>query len=220
MDEKTVIPLTLPFNCLLVAESGAGKTSILTRLLTDKQRFLNRNPSGLCLLYSTYQKEYELWSDYFDNVITREGIPASFSELLPPLDGGWIVIADDLQKQTCSSDEYLKLITAGRHMNISATFTVWHTLFPSCKNSRILAQNFHTYFLLKSSRLVNQIGFLGGQLGFSQKALKNVYLNATHLPYSYLLIDMSNRALTDKRLMLRANCLNESVPCVCYAIHD
>lgn len=218
MSEKVVLPLTLPFNCVLVGESGSGKTSIITKILTEKGRYLTGHPKGLCVLFSSYQPVYEKWSEYFDHVVTHQGIPTSFDNLLPYIEGGWIIVTDDLQKQSCSSDEYLRVITSGRHMNIACTFTVWHSAFPSCKNSRIISQNFHSYFLLKSPRLIHQVGVLGGQLGIPQKSLKDIYIYATQKPYSYLLIDQSNHSLSDKRLMLRSNCLDEVGPSICYGV--
>jgi len=217
MSEKIVIPLTVPFNCVLIAESGSGKTSIITEILNNKKRYLTQNPTGLCILFSSHQPIYESWKDHFDSVVTYRGIPNSFDKILTPIEGGWIVVADDLQKETCSSDEYLRLLISGRHLNVACTFTVWHTVFPSCKNSRILGQNFHSYFLLKSPRLAHQVGVLGGQLGMGSTVLKQIYRHATLKPYSYLLIDQSNRLQTDIRLTVRANCLDEQGPTVCYS---
>lgn len=214
--EKTVLPLTVPFNCVLVAETGAGKTTLLTKLLSDKQRFFSKQPGGLCILYSTYQTVYENWKQYFNTTITYNGIPNNFDDLLTPVDGGWLLICDDLQKPTCLSDEYLRLMTSGRHLNVLCTFTVWHTAYPSCKNSRVLAQNFHVYFLMRSGRLTEQVVTLGRQLGIGGPTLKAVYKRATVKPYSYLLIDQSNRLLTDRRLCLRSNCIDEPGPTICY----
>jgi len=217
MDQKQIIPLTVPFNCLLAGESGSGKTSVITRILMDKKRCLTQKPGGICILFSSYQPIYEQWKEDFDTVVTHQGIPTSFENVLKPIEGGWVVIADDLQKQTCSADAYLQLLISGRHMNIACTFTVWHTLFPSCKNSRILSQNFHSYFLLRSPRLAHQVSVLGGQLGMGRNALKHIYAHATLKPYSYLLVDQSNHLQTDNRLTIRSNCLDEQGPTVCYA---
>jgi len=218
MYDKITIPLTIPFNGVLVAETGSGKTSVITKILSDKKSYLTQNPPGLCILYSSYQPVYEQWKEHFECVVTYQGIPPSFADILKPLEGGWVLVADDLQKQTCVSDEYLRMMISGRHMNIACSFTVWHTLFPSCKNSRVLAQNFHVYFLLKSSRLTQQVGVLGGQLGLNHGALKNVYGQATAKPYTYLLIDQSNRLETDKRLTVRSNCMDETGPSMCYSV--
>lgn len=216
MCEKIAIPLTIPFNAVLVAETGGGKTTLITKILSDKKRYLTKSPAGLCILYSSYQPVYESWKQHFDMSITHYGIPGDFTTLLPRLENGWLLVCDDLQKQTCTSDEYLRIMTSGRHANIQCTFTVWHTAFPSCKNSRILAQNFHVYFLLRSARLAHQVSTLGTQLGYGSSNLKNVYKRATVKPYSYLLVDQSDRTATDRRLTLRSNCTDETGPVVCY----
>lgn len=128
-----------------------------------------------------------------------------------------LIIADDLQQKCLSSDAFLNLIIAGRHHGVLGVFLVCHSVFSNLKHARIINQNIHVYVLMKSCRLFPQIAVLGTQLGYGAK-LKSVYLLATDVePFSYLVIDVGNRCLGDKRLTLRSKCFGEkNGATVCY----
>jgi len=174
---------------------------------------LTERPKNLCILYSIYQPVYDKWRRNFKSSVAFQGIPSDLMDILknkPCNNGKWMVIADDLQQDSSNSPVFLNLITAGRHVGVLATFVVWHAIFTPSKYSRILNQNMHAYFLMKSCRLFAQVGILGNQLGIGGSKLKQAYSLATQLPYSYLLVDMSDKQQSDGRIIMRSNCFLEN----------
>ena len=93
------------------------------------------------------------------------------------------------------------MASAGRHRGLS-TIYIKHNLFHQCKLGRdVELQNTHIV-LLNSPRNVHQVATLSVQLGLVS-ALVDWYRDATSVPFSHLLIDLSPR--TDDRLRYCTN---------------
>lgn len=199
-------------------ETASGKTQLVSKLLKDFEKYFTYRPEGLLILYSTYQEVYDTWKGYFDHTIMHAGIPDNFDELLDT-ERKYVVVCDDLCREACKSGEYLRVQTAGRHIGVVCLLSLWHSIFPSLGNSRLISQNFHVYFLMRSARLVHQVGTLGRQLGVNGSTLIKTYLNATRSAYSYLMIDYSDRKNVDRRLCFKRNfMLDEAGPVICYGV--
>ena len=80
--------------------------------------------------------------------------------------------------------EFSKLVTAGRHKNISVIY-VKHNLFQQSKWSRTIDLNTTHIILFKSPRDVQQIGLIGRQLN-NTKFLKESYELATTDFWSFI----------------------------------
>ena len=87
------------------------------------------------------------------------------------------------------------------HRNLSV-FLLLQNLFHQGKYARDISLNSHYFILFKNPRDCQQIRYLGTQLGIKKK-LRDAYEDATLLPFSYLLIDLSPRS--DSTYMLRSH---------------
>ena len=101
---------------------------------------------------------------------------------------------------------FVDIATAGRHRGLS-TIYIKHNLFHQSKLGRdVELQNTHIV-LFKSPRDVMQVTTLGTQLGLGSEIV-DCYRDATSVPFSHLLIDLS--PWTDDRLRYCTN--SGSVP--------
>ena len=107
----------------------------------------------------------------------------------------YLLIFDDSCEEVCSSKEFVKIATAGRHRGLS-TIYIKHNLF-----HKSTLQTTHIA-LFKSPRDVMQISTLSIQLGLGS-SLVDWYRDATSVPFGHLLIDLSPR--TDDRLRYCTN---------------
>ena len=96
----------------------------------------------------------------------------------------------------CSSKEFVKIATAGRHRGLS-TIYIKHNLFHKSTLGRDIELQTTHIALFKSPRDVMQINTLRIQLGLGS-SLVDWYRDATSVPFGHLLIDLSPR--TDDRL--------------------
>ena len=104
----------------------------------------------------------------------------------------------------CNSKEFVDIATAGRHYRFS-TIYIKHNLFHQSKLGRLVElQNPHIV-LFKSPQDMLQVATLSVRLGLGW-ALVDWYRDATSVPFSYLLIDLSPR--TDDPLR---NCTNSGI---------
>ena len=78
------------------------------------------------------------------------------------------------------------------HKNVSV-FLLLQNLFHQGKYSRDISLNSHYFIVFKNPRDSQQIRYLGTQLGIRKK-LMSVYEDATLLPFSYLMNDLSPKS--------------------------
>ena len=95
---------------------------------------------------------------------------------------------DDSCEENFNDKEFSKLATAGRHKNISVIY-IKHNLSQQSKRSRTIDLNTTHIILFKSTRDIQQIGFIGRQLNNTQ-FLEDSYELATKQPFGHLLIHL------------------------------
>ena len=108
---------------------------------------------------------------------------------------------DDSCEEVCSSKEFFKNATAGRHRVLSTIYNKHNLFHKSTLGHDIELQTRHIA-LFKSPRDVMQINTLSIQLGLCS-ALVDWYRDATSVPFDHLLIDLSPR--TDDKLRYWTN---------------
>lgn len=109
------------------------------------------------------------------------------------------MVIDDLMDET--SELVSKIFTKfGHHKNITCIF-ITHNLFPKNKHCRNLSLNAHYIVVMKNVRDKSQIACLARQVyPGKSRVLIDVFERATKNPFSYLLIDFSNRCPETMRL--------------------
>ena len=112
-----------------------------------------------------------------------------------------MLIFGDSREEIRNSKAFVDIGTAGRHRGLSTTYNK-HNLFHQSKLGRDgELQNTHIV-LFKSPRDVIQVSTLSAQSGLRLE-LVDWYLDATSVPYGFLLIDLSPR--TDDRFRYCTN---------------
>ena len=98
---------------------------------------------------------------------------------------------DNSCEKICNSKAFVDISTAGRHQGLSIIY-IKHNLFHQSKLGRdVELQNTH-FVRFKSPRDVMQVTTLSTQLCLGSE-LVDWYRNATSVPFSHLLIDLSPR---------------------------
>ena len=182
-----LLPLMTGSKILVSGPSGAGKSEFVYAVINHSLDLFNTPIEEIYFFYSIQQQRF---STYGDKVTFIEGLPSlefiqSLSESSHKL-----VIIDDQQIEACNSTIIADLFTKySHHRNISVVL-VLQNLFHQGKHSRDISLNTNYFVLFKNPRDIHQIKVLSNQLGLG-KGLEAVYKEATTLPYSYLLIDLT-----------------------------
>lgn len=182
------VSLQSPFNMIVSGPSGSGKSVFVANLL--RSNIISCKPKTILWCYGVWQKEYE-------------NMPYSFHKGLPESEhieqGDAIMIIDDLMDET--SELVSKIFTKyGHHRNISCIF-ITQNLFPKNKHCRNLSLNAHYLVLMKNVRDRSQISCLARQVyPGKSRLLLEVFERATKQPYSYLMIDFTNKCDEGMRL--------------------
>ena len=184
----------------------SGKTRLVLHLLRNIH-VMNPVPKTILFLYDQYQTEYE----EIKQSLKTNGIEMTLREWtslkledLDKKDHQTLVIIDDASEVTASSFDIAKIVTNGRHKNVSL-WLVWHSLYSKHPASRLITQNVSYIFLLPSVRLTSQVHVLDSQLR-SNGALVSSYKQAIDmqdLPHRYLLLDLA--ANTPSKLRYRTS---------------
>ncbi len=197
-----------PCSIIVAGGSQTGKTELVIKILQNLHHVFMGEFSEIIWAYSSYQQCYEK-------------IPgAQFCHGLPDMEklrgaptASKLLILDDLLSSLSKTPELIDLFTHDvHHNNITVIFIVQNLYFNGIRNSRINCQGI---ILMKSVGDKLTVQTLARQLypGCSQFFLK-AYSDATKLPYTYLLIDLSMH--TPDQLRLRTNILPDQWPMVAY----
>ena len=136
-----------------------------------------------------------------ENLELVQGVNFEFIDSLKNNGTKYLLIFDDSCEEICNSKAFVDIATAGRHRGLS-TIYIKHNLFHQSKlGIDVELQNTHIV-LFKSPRDVMQVTTLSTQLGLGSE-LTDWYRDATPVPFSHLLIDLSPR--TDDRLRYCTN---------------
>ena len=147
--------------------------------------------------YQPYQSLYGLISKNIKNFHFIQGGDFEFIQSLHNNGTKCLPIFDASCEKMSSSNDFVKIATAGRHKKLS-TIYIKHNLFHQSRLGRdIELQNTHIVSF-KSPRDVLQINTLSQQLGLGSQ-LKDWYTKATSIPYGHLLNDLTPKAVGSLR---------------------
>jgi hypothetical protein len=191
-----ITKLRHPFSMIVAAPSQGGKTVFVSRLVQNASEMLTVPPEEIIWAYSEYQPLYNELV-YLPNIKFVEGIP-NLAELKENVHIPKLVILDDLLEETSKSSEVTALFTKGcHHWGISVIHMVQNLFFKSLRTARI---NASYLVLFKNPSDKSQINFLSRQLYPGSKVFIEAYLDATSIPYNYLLVDLTQATPDDIRL--------------------
>ena len=188
-----LIPFQNPTTMILSGCTGSGKTTWLMKLLKHKDEMFESKIEHIFY-------HYGVWQDVFQELEQKQGV--HFYHGLPSSSSDYpkhsLIILDDLQDQVVNCKLVEQFFTRGSHHNEWTVIYLTQNLFYQGKCSRNIALNAHYTVLFKNPRDIQQIAFLGRQLG-NTELIKEAYKDATTPPYGYLVIDLSPHSSSEYR---------------------
>jgi GTPase SAR1 family protein len=180
-----------PFSMIIAGPSGSGKTVFVDKLL--KGNMFDTQYSEVLWCYGAYQPQNQYENQ---NVRFIEGLPE-----LSEFDGNpKLVILDDLMHE--SDARVSKIFTKYSHHNNVSVIFITQNLFHQKKDSRDVSLNSHYIAVFKNPRDRSQISHLARQMyPRNSKILEDAFFDATSEPHGYLLIDMKQSTLEDRRIL-------------------
>ena len=101
-----------------------------------------------------------------------------------------LLIFDDLMDDILKSKIALEICTVGSHHRNITIVLILQNLYHSGKFSKTIMMNTQYMLLMNNSRDVQQVRYLGRQLGMD-RTLEEAYKDCLSRPYGYLLVDLS-----------------------------
>ena len=190
------------FSAIISGPSLSGKSSFVHLLLQLGEQMIDGAPEKILYCYGAYQPLFDQMKQELPHITFVEGLPGDIQEMLDPRYRNLLVI-DDLMSELCSDKLMTRLLTKGRHNNLSVIFIV-HNLFYQGKEMRTISLNASYFVIFKSPRGHSQIVNLAKQVFPSNnKFLMEAYKDATSRPFSYLFLDF--RSSTPSEFRVRTN---------------
>lgn len=192
-----------PFRMTVCGPSQSGKSTFVKNLILKKDSVLCGEPIKK-IIWCCKSKEFvprELCS--LPNFIVHEGV-TNIDQVSP----NTLIVIDDLMLEAFTK-EVCELFTVNSHHKNISVILVLQNLFHHGKSCRLISLNANYIVLNKAPRDSSQFSFLARQIcPQNWKALENVYKEATHKPYTYLLIDLTQRA--NEVLRYKTNIFNKN----------
>jgi hypothetical protein len=115
-----------------------------------------------------------------------------------------------------SNSDLERLFTQGCHHRNLTTIFLGQNLYAKGKSAKTISLNTHILILFKSMRGGGQIAHLSREIyPGNPKALLDAYINATSMPYGYILVDLSPHTISDQ-YRLRTRVFPDEAPLVVY----
>ena len=202
------VTLKHPFSMLVAGGRKTGKTEFTKSLLLHANKLISPPLQRIVWCYAKHQPElYESLMEINPAIEYVEGIPSELNEMFDRTKQN-LVILDDMMDEGSKDARVSQLFTRGRHDNTSVIFLT-QNLFH--KNQRNISLNSDYMVVFKNARDKSQIMHLAKQFMPSNiKFLLWAYKDATMLPYSYLLLDLTPN--TDDKYRIRAKILPHEAP--------
>lgn len=203
-----------PFSLVICGPSQAGKSSFTCRLLENLANAVDKKINKVLWCYGEKNSRPSFPNQHLmqnTNVKFHAGVPDSFeNESTEPI----LVILDDLMCETGGANSVAELFTKGSHHRNISVILITQNIFHKGARSRDISLNAQYLVLFKNPRDLQQISFLARQI-YPQNSseLSRIYKEATVLPHSYLLIDLTQA--TNDLLRFRTDIFNPHA-CICY----
>jgi predicted ATPase len=197
--------LKTPFNCIISGASKSGKTTLVRNLLTIGESIFSSKPEYVILYYKFMQDIYLDMNNkgLINEMVSLEDEDFTYENVLHKIRDhktrGALVIFDDTMTELSSNFEQV-FTNLSHHQNTSVIF-ITQNLFYNDKSYRTMSLNSDYLFVMKNARDKLQITNLAKQFcpGNSTYVIQ-AFIDATRNPFSYLLIDFTQRASDNLRL--------------------
>jgi len=199
-----------PFTCIVAGPTKAGKTQFVKKFVKYAQSMVHPAPAQIIWCYTEWQKAYEELVPL--GITFIEGAPP-VDELKKTKDIPKLLILDDLMTELQRDKSLVNLFVRGcHHWNISCIHIVQNLFYDGLRTSRVNAQ--YMVLMKNPSDRLQAMNLAHQLFPKRQKYFTEALDDATHLPHSYLLIDLNQNMPDIARL--RTNIFPDELQ-VCYA---
>ena len=203
-----LLPFISASRIIICGPSSSGKSELIYNIINHSDKMFDHPISRIYYFYGMWQEKFKRNSDTVEYI---EGLPTQVFLDEISYESHKLMVIDDQQMTALNSRLIADLFTKYSHHKNINVILVLQNLFHQGKFNRDISLNAHCFILFKNPRDINQIKVLSNQLGL-KKSLISSYLDATSVPYSYLLIDLS--PMSDSTYMLRSNILPDEHPTI------
>ena len=183
-----------PFTSILAGPTGAGKSFFTFKFISHISEMVTPQIEKIIYCYGEYQPIFA----QYPQVVFHEGLPD-----MSQFDGKQhsLLVLDDFMAET--NDDVSNIFTKiSHHRNVSVIYLTQNLFFKS-KHNRTMSLNAHYIVAFKNPRDVTQITILARQMRPQKpKFITEAFEDATHNPFSYLLIDLKPE--TEEKYRIRA----------------
>lgn len=177
--------------------SGSGKTSILLKMLQQKDHMFDRPIERVLFCYKIWQPIYEDFKKIFGQRITfKEDLPCQ-EDVDFLTEGGHhsMLITDDMCKAVGNSELITSIHQVQSHHRNCSYVNLSHNLFTKAKYARDQSLCVHFILVLRSPRDQSQLLHIGRQI-FSNysKAIVDAYaqvMDNSDMSHPYLFINLA-----------------------------
>ena len=184
-----------PFTCMIAGPTQSGKTSLLTKILSNTATLINPPPTRIMYCFSRPQEAFKS----LVGIEFNEGLP-NLDEFDPKENN--LIILDDLMDQCEKDKSILNLFTVDSHHKNISTFLTTQNLFSRGKYSRNISLNCHYLIIFNNPRDRSQIRHVAQQMfPTCPNFLVECYEDATESrQYGYLFVDLTQTTNNKNRV--------------------
>ncbi len=183
-----------PFTCIVAGPTGSGKSSWITKLISNAAKLVSPPIEKIIWCYSEWQPLYD---QYKGKIEFHEGVPTENE--LAPIHVRKLIVIDDLT-ETANATVAQLFTRKSHHWNTSVIY-VTQNLFDKNKYNRTISINAHYIVCFKNPRDSASIQYLARQMFCGHAPFMiEAYKNATRDAYGYLFIDARQETPDEYRL--------------------
>lgn len=196
--DKPHVHFNHPFSMIIAGPTQCGKTVFLKKLLRHAE-YIKPRPKEIVWCYGIKS------STQFKDLYKESAYPIQFHKGLPnvgDIPKNSLVVIDDLMADAAKSKLIASFFTQGMHHNEISIVLLVQNIFCHGKEMRNISLNAQYIVLFKNPRDSQQIKFLSNQIfPLYPKYLPDAYRQATERPYGYLVINLTQSASDNLRLI-------------------
>ena len=196
-DEPLDIRLEENFKMCLIGASGSGKTQFTYQLLSNLSSFTKKPPEKVIIVMQVWQEIYlKMRQEGLVDIFIEVNDQSLEDTISSHLCRNTLIIFDDCFVSGKNNLQYIAslFLVTGRHTGVSLIYIGQH-LFSKEESLKHITNNCDYLVMFKSIRSRNDIRNLASQM-FPRRTrvLTSMFEDATQQPYSYLFINLTQRA--------------------------
>ena len=177
------------FKLFIGGPSRCGKTFFVANLVQNLTSICKSVPTNIIYVYKVWQPKYDEIRGFVRVYLKeQEGLIDKIRNLCS--EEATLVIFDDLINSKTLKEIADLFVVDGRHLNMSIIF-LSQRLFVNDEYFRQISGNCDYFCVFRNPRKVNEIRELAKQLTPGGLDLLDIYKMATHEPYSYIFINLT-----------------------------